>query len=214
MTVPVPTPIYRMTHVDNVALLLSRRAMHAPNFAPDDRLLYKSIHDQEIQGRRRDREIPCGPKGVIADYVGFYFGPRSPMLYRLSKGNVAGFKGGQGDVLYLVSNAQFIASTGAGFVFSDGHSIMSYTEWYEDLAHLDALDWNVIYAEIWNSTIEDMDRKRRKQAEFLVYRECPWRVITEIGVLDAKAKRTVEGVQAAFPPELRRPVNVRPEWYY
>ena len=38
MTYPVPTPIYRLVHVDNLDTLLSRNALYAPNFTPGDGL--------------------------------------------------------------------------------------------------------------------------------------------------------------------------------
>lgn len=39
-----------------------------------------------------------------------------------------------------------------------------------------------------------MDRQRRKQAEFLVYRFCPWTLIDEVAVFNSRAKSRVEGV--------------------
>ena len=43
VTYPVPTPIYRLVHVDNLDTLLSRNALHAPNFTPEDGLPYRTI---------------------------------------------------------------------------------------------------------------------------------------------------------------------------
>lgn len=43
--------------------------------------------DNIKEGRRR-RTVPIGPGGVVADYVPFYFAPRSPMLFTIDKGSV------------------------------------------------------------------------------------------------------------------------------
>ncbi len=97
MTAPVPnpTPIYRFLHVDNLSTCPSRAALHAPNHTPDDGLPYRPIHNVDLQNRRRLTPVPCGSRGVIHDYVAFYFGPRSPMLLQLHGGRVPGYAEGQ-----------------------------------------------------------------------------------------------------------------------
>jgi hypothetical protein len=56
----------------------------------------------------------------VADYVPFYFAPRSPMLYKLHKGGVPNYTNGQDPLVYLVSSAEAVAAGGASFVFSGG----------------------------------------------------------------------------------------------
>jgi hypothetical protein len=43
------------------------------------------------------------------------------------------------------------------------------TDFYDDLNDLKEVDWNVMTLRIWKDTNDDPDRKRRRQAEFLVY---------------------------------------------
>jgi hypothetical protein len=45
-----------------------------------------SIINQDIQQERRVRPLPAGPRGVIHDYLPFYFGYLSPMLLQLQTG--------------------------------------------------------------------------------------------------------------------------------
>jgi len=214
VNVPIPTPVYRLLHVDNLRVCLQRAALHAPFHTPDDGLAYRTIHNEAIQRDRRERLIPCGPRGVIHDYVSFYFGPRSPMLLQLKTHRVPGYEESQEPLIYLVSTAQAIQRSGTGFVFSDGHGIASYTQWYDDLAYLDRVDWEAVYALYWQDTVEDMDRQRRKQAEFLVYRRCDWALIGEVGVINGNMRSHVQGILAGFPKSLHRPVRVHPGWYY
>ena len=213
MSMPLPTPIYRLTHVDNLSTLLTRSALHAPHHSPQDGLPYKTIHDVDIQSVRQTRTVRCGPRGVIHDYVAFYLGPRPPMLLRLNTGRVHGYNEDQIPIVYLVAEAQDVAASGAGFVFTDGHGIAAYTRWFDSLDDLDKVDWEVVHAQRWSTTVDDMDRQRRKQAEFLAYRSCDWRLIREIGVVNDEMKTRVMGILGAFPSNLHRPVNVRPEWY-
>lgn len=123
MTIPRPTPIYRLVHVDNLPVLLRRGGLHAPNHTPNDGQSYRTIHNVDIQNQRQARAMRCGPGGTIHDYVAFYFGPRSPMLFQLHTGWVEGYSEGQGPLIYLVSTVDAIAQAGLRFVFSDGHGI-------------------------------------------------------------------------------------------
>lgn len=200
--------------MDNLHVCLRRGALHSPNHTPGDGLTYMPIHNVDIQQQRKGTRIPCGPGGVIHDYVSFYFGPRSPMLLQLHTGRVVGYTERQDPLVYLVSMAQAVQQTGTGFVFSDGHGIAVFTSWFDNLGDLDEVDWEAAYARIWRDTVDDMDRQRRKQAEFLVHRQCSWALIHEIAVVNQAIKSRVEKILAEFPAVAHRPVRVRPEWYY
>ena len=214
MTTPRPTPIYRFTHLDNLTVYLQRKSLHAPNYTPSDGLAYKTIHNSDIQNNRKTTKINCGPDGVIHDYVPFYFGPRSPMLYQLHTGYVPGYNEGQQPLIYLISSAQAVKESGTDFVFSDGHGIAAYTKWFDNLRNLDELDWDDVYAHIWRDTLEHPDRQRRKQAEFLVHKKCDWSLIQEIGVVNSLAKGKVEAILNGFNINLKKPIVIKPEWYY
>ena len=214
MPTPVPTPVLRLIHVENLNTVLYRAALHAANHVPNDGLPYRTIHNVDIQNERHVRAMPCGPGGTLHDYVPFYFGYLSPMLLQLKTNRVPGYSEGQAPLVYLVSSAQAIAAAGCRFVFSNGHGIAAFTEWFDDLGRLDAVDWSMVNQRYWSDNVNDMDRQRRKQAEFLVYQSCPWTAIGEIVVVNQAAKTGVETILARFDQALHRPVNIRPGWYY
>lgn len=214
MPVPNPTPIYRFIHIDNLHVCLQRGGLHAPNHTPDDGLVYKTIHNVDIQYQRKVKAIRYGHGGVIHDYVAFYFGYLSPMMLQLKTGQVEGYDEGQEPLIYLVSTAQAVANSGTGYVFSDGHGVAAFTHWHDDLADLDRVDWNMVYQRYWADNIDDMDRQRRKQAEFLVYRFCDWKLIQEIGVINNTMSEKVNNILNGFPNRSHPPVRVRREWYY
>ena len=210
--VPDPTYIYRLMHLENLPICLTRGGLHAPNHCPADGFVYRTIHDTEIQQERRTRQVTCGPGGVIHDYAAFYSGYLSPMLLRLHTNRVEGYSEGQQPLIYLISTAQDVRGSETAFVFSDGHGIARFTDWYDDLNHLDVVDWDMVFQRYWADTIDDMDRQRRKQAEFLVHRFCPWSLIRGIGVISEGACQQVEKILARFPPALRKRVEVRRSW--
>ena len=199
-------------HIDNLAVVVERGGMYAPNHPPEGGHDYRAIHNVDIQKVRRQRTIPCGPGGTVHDYVAFYFGPRSPMLFQLHTGQVEDYNEGQEPLIYAVSTVETISQTELDFVFSDGHGIAAFTQWFDDLNDLDKIDWDMAYADYWADTVDDMDRQRRKQAEFLVHRFCPWDVIKRIGVLNEAVKKKVERILERI--NISMPVEVQWQWYY
>jgi len=214
VAIPLPTPILRFIHVDSLHVYLRRGGIHAWNATPEAGLGHHAIHSVEVQQKRLHKPVPCGSGGVIHDYVPFYFGRLSPMMLNLKTGRVAGYSEGQEPLIYLVSTCQAVQESGARFVFTDGHGLATFTEWLEDLADLDKVDWDVVDSRYWTDTETDMDRQRRKQAEFLVYRFCDWSLVNGIVVIDDAVAAKVETIQQEFPAEQRRTVAVKRDWYY
>ena len=214
MSAPNPTPIYRLIHIDNLAGICQRQGIYAPNSVPDDEIPYRCIHHESIQERRSTTGVSCGPRGVLHDYVPFYFGIMPPMLLALRDGYVEGYHEGQEPLIYLVTSAQEIQQAGLRFVFTDGQGIMSYTQFFDDLEHLRNVPWNIVNERYWFDTDEQPDRKRRKQAEFLVHRFCPWTLIKKIGVRTDLMRDRVQKILAEH--TLIRPplVAVQSQWYY
>lgn len=135
------------------------------------------------------------------------------MLYTINRGNVEDYTQGQAAVIHLVSSVENIEAEDLCFVFTDGHAVMKFTDFFDDLNYLDdAIDWDVMESRYWNDTNEDNDRKRRRQAEFLVHQFFPWQLITEIGVMNYTIKTQVEKILQNF---THKPsVIVRNNWYY
>jgi len=208
----VPTRIYRIVHVDNLPGILAAGGIHSPRssqHAPPTP--YKTIHHLSIQAQRATKPVPVGPQGIIHDYVPFYFNPRSPMLYALHRGNVEGHSGGQQPIIVLVSSAQAAAADGLGYVFTDGHSIMALSNFYDDLADLDKVRWDVVSAKYWNN---HADGRRLRQAEFMVRDFFPWRLVEGIGVYDATVKPQVESDLSKYPRLHQPPVEVVTSFYF
>ncbi|MBZ0258633.1 DUF4433 domain-containing protein [bacterium] len=212
--IPFPTPIFRLIHIENLEILLRRGGLHAPKRTPNDGLVYKTIHNTEIQVKRNSKAIPCEPYGVIHDYVSFYFGYLSPMMLQLHTGQVANYSEGQTPLIYLVSNVQSVIKAGCEYVFSDGHGIAAISSWYNSTNDLDKIDWNVVCLRYWIDTVDDPDRQRRKQAEFLIYHFCEWSIIEKIVVLNEIMKTRVEAILKRFDSPLQTPVEIKREWYY
>lgn len=211
--IPESVYLYRLIHIDNLEIYLKRQALHAPNYNPSDRLVYRTIHSVEIQDRRARYQLPCGPGGTLHDYVPFYFGYHSPMLFKLWKGTVNGYSEGQEPLIYLVSSIGQIVQAGCQWLFSDGQGNSCLTSWFDCLDDLISVDMNAVKIKQWKK-LEDPDLTRRKQAEFLVYQSCPWDCIKWIFVYNSNTKSRVRQTLMQYPMLFEPIVKIWPKAYY
>jgi hypothetical protein len=208
----MPTWLYHITPIENLSAILQSGQLLAKNQLQAQATAHTSIAYEHIQDRRSRITVPCGPCGVLHDYVPFYFAPRSPMLGAIHTGRVEGYNN-QASILHLLTTAEQVAAAPVGFVFSDGHATMRYTSFYDTLNVLaEAIDWEIMKAKYWKDTDEDGDRKRRRQAEFLVHQALPWPLIRGIGVINEAVQAQV--LQILTQQGQTTPVAVRPHWYY
>jgi len=179
-----PTPIYHITHVDNLPGIIADGGIRCCVELRQAGVGYRDIAYGHIQDRRARKPVSCGPRGMLHDYVPFNFAPRSPMLFTINRGNVATYTDGQQPVVHLVSNVQAIQDAGYQFVFTDGHATMMTSAFYDDLLRLDTIDWPLMRSRYWNDTNQYPDLERRRQAEFLVHRFFP---VSFLGSLSARS---------------------------
>jgi hypothetical protein len=209
----MPTPIYHITHVNNLSSILNSGGLIACSRLRQQQANYTDIAYQQIQYRRAIKQVYCSVGGVLHDYVPFYFAPRSPMLFTIHKGNVQGYQGGQTSIIHLVVEIEAIADLNLAFAYTDGHAVMDYSDFYDDLDSLDrVIDWELMKSNYWFDTQNDPNRKCRRQAEFLVHQYCPWTLIKEIGVMNDNIKMKVEKIlqNQKYQPS----VKIYSQWYY
>ncbi|MCS6829331.1 MAG: DUF4433 domain-containing protein [Armatimonadota bacterium] len=204
--------IYHITHHSNLPRILTAGGLLCDKEASDGCAV--SIAYADLKQRREHVAVPCEPGGVLADYVPFYFAPRSPMLYAIHKGFVSHYAGGQNEIVYIASSVQTVQRRRLPFVFTDGHPVVRITRFFNRLNNLNQLDWQIMRARAWHNTEDDPDRKRRRQAEFLVYRFFPWEAVEMLGVVDLEMRERVltylhDHAQQSVPP-----VYLRSSWYY
>lgn len=205
-------PIYHITHVDNVFDILSSGRLLSNDRLVDNKVKYINLAHHNIQDRRKETLVPCGMKGNLHDYIPFYFAPRSPMLYAIHKGMLDGYSGSQNEVVYWVTRINKVVEHKLPFVFTDGHGTMAMTSFYDHTHDLEKVDWDVMKSRYWNDTEDDPDRKRRRQAEFLIHQACP--ISSLLGIV-VKTDKTLEKVKALIESaKLELEVIEKPNWYF
>ena len=205
--------IMHFTHVNNLAGILAAGCLQADGLVERGSSLVTEAADLDIKARRRALPLPMPPYGTVADYVPFYFAPRSPMLFKLHKGGVLTYTEGQDPLIYLVTTVEAVTTVGLRSVFSDGNCAAAITQIYADFNRLDSvIDWQLMAETMWNNTADDPDRMRRRMAEFLVHERVPVSCLAGIVVRTESMRERVERILAEHGSAL--PVRVQPGWYF
>jgi hypothetical protein len=210
MKMPAAIWLYRITHIANLEhdLLHGLHTANSPKANPD----YLQIGDSTLITYRKDMAAPDPPGGTLADYIPFYFGPRSPMLYQIASGWEDIEKHPQDNIIYYISSIDQIRSAGLKYFFTDGHGRSRTSTAYTDEQDLQKLDWDAIYATNWRSDETDLRRKEKKQAEFFVKEHVPLFCIKHIGVYNKIVEQKVLTLISAN--QLCIPVRISPQKLY
>jgi hypothetical protein len=96
------------------------------------------VGEPSIKVARRQRVVRSSPGGVVADYVPFYFAPRSPMISSNHHGRVATYQAGCERLIHLVTTLERLTEVGLTWVVSDRNAALAYAEFRgQDDARLD-----------------------------------------------------------------------------
>ena len=195
-----------MTHIENMPHILNLGITHISSLNRNK--AYKSIGDSSLINRRNSVVIPNGK--TLGDYIPFYFGNRMPMLYVVEKGYNSVAVTPAEKIIYCISSVQRIIDLNLDFIFTDGHAVNDLSSFYapEDAARIDTIiDTAAIQARWWN--VEDLDLKRRKEAEFLVSNDIPTEAILGYAVFNETAKNQLHGLGVPL-----EKIVIKPNYYF
>ncbi|WP_442877368.1 type II toxin-antitoxin system toxin DNA ADP-ribosyl transferase DarT [Desulfolutivibrio sp.] len=183
----------------------------------DSRMAARSFvnigHDR-IKTRRTLRKVPVASCGVVADYVPFYFAPRSPMLYSIHRGNVPNCTYKQTDVIYFAFDSDDIFSSALSYCFTDRNAVLAHAQFSTSLAEFNSnfIDWPLMREQMWNNTPNDTERMERRMAEFLVHDFIPLSLLRGLAVYSAANMTYVNNLISGYPQPLQ--VILKPDWYF
>lgn len=211
---PVPTRVFHMTRIERLPSVIEHGLL-PDNVCRQRQITGVEIGYDHIKRRRALRVVPCGVGGTLADYVPFYFAPRSPMLYAITRGLVSAEAAYTEQIVYLVSSTQTLRKVGLTVIASNRHAELDYADMTEHDRRLDDdnfIDWPLMTARYWNNTPDDPARKERRQAECLVHPRVPWQVIEGVAAKTERARAQVEFLLGTAGQ--RTHVIVSAEWYF
>lgn len=173
---------------------------------------YIGIGDSTLIKSRSSKPIRIPPNGYFTDYLAFYFGARSPMLYAIQKGYNGVTKRPPQSIIYILTTFKRVTENNSYYIFTDGHAYHSMSQFFNNETGLEEVDWEAVNLVHWQDTEDDPDRKRRKQAELLVFRELPLTALVAVAVYNESVKKEVLTTFAKH--HFSCPVLVKPNWYY
>lgn len=193
-----------MTHIDNLREIISQNGILCNNLLLSKHHSAISIANEDVQDKRAKVVVPLSPGGTLHDYVPFYFWGTTPMLL------VNRFQ--QNDIVFLVSYTTLVAEANIKFVFTDRHAVIKYAKFYNNLDSLNDLDWKSIKNKQWDKIPTHPDRKEKKQAEFLIYKQVPWQLIYGIGVAN---NNVIDKISNILTGSSHQPIiKVIENWYF
>lgn len=190
--------LYRITHLENIPHILKHGITHkdSQNKNPG----YKNIGDLSLINTRSHKHVIVDNGEFnsetefisikLGDYIPFYFGVRMPMLYVAQHGgNFVESSTSPENIVYLACPLCQVISCGE-FYFSDGHATDMLTSFYDktkitELVNI--IDWMAVQSSYWGGT-DNLNIKRKKQAEFLIRSDLTPDLITGFGCYNEHAK--------------------------
>lgn len=210
-TVPDKIFLYRILHWDCLPAVLDRGFY--PKRNPDFKVPSKRIGDNDLAYKRDGRVLKTPGAGTIGEHVAFYFCGHSPMLYKIHTGYGVPHED-QRDIVYICCKLESLVALEQPYLFTDGQANTGGTKEFTSLTDMGNLDWNVIPDQYWRDTVDDRDRERRKQAEFLVKGPVPVESFQGIYTFDAQRQADVSRLMSARGLTIPVRVDTNRKLYY
>jgi ssDNA thymidine ADP-ribosyltransferase, DarT len=213
-TPPRQPKIYHITHVDNLSAILGHKKLLSDAEMVKGGGPKKMIGMSRIKKRRLEElEVDCHSGHMVGEFVPFYFCPRSVMLFLIYRRNPElQCQEGQGPIVHLEADLHKVVDWAGErdrkWAFSLSNAGAYYTEFRDKLPKLNEINWPAVA----NNDFRTAAVKEGKQAEFLVYKSFPWKLVDRIGVLNnavaQQAGRAIE--DAGHYPK----IEIMRDWYF
>ena len=190
--------IYRMTHIENIPHILKFGITHKESLYSNANFV--AIGDLSLIDNRNAKEVRIdngeflnfnAPTVVLGNLIPFYFGLKMPMLYVIQNGgNFVKQATKAEDIVYLACSLNLIINSKLTYYFCDGHATDNFTSFFDQtkISELtNIIDWDAVKVPYWGSQ-ENLNLKRKKQAECLILGDVPPNFIIGYGCYNNNAK--------------------------
>lgn len=181
------TELHYITPIENVPSIVERGILANCQAA---RLAHASVAMEEVQDRRRNKQIPGARP--LHEYANLYFDAHNPMLSR---------RRDQNDVI-CVLRINPAALDLPGVIVADRNAASDYVRFYTAADGIQALDREMVFARFWVNAADPFDemiRKSVKCAEVLVPDQIESRFVIGAYVANEQALRAFQALNTQLP---------------
>jgi hypothetical protein len=150
--------------------------------------------------------VPCGPGGVVHDYIPFYLCKRSSMLLSVVKSKNVD----QQLLIYFALPISLIERPDVVFTDASANTELP-PNFFSEASHLSDLNWSAINSQKW--VLDSDDEKQSRMAEVLIHRTVDIQLIDHIIVWNNNIKMKVEQIYRQAGLE-GPPVKVNSSYFY
>lgn len=204
--------VYRIVHIDNLVQILKHGMFikgHNSNHTK-----YLNIGNSEIINTRKEFPVKIKGYGFIGDYVPFYFGRQSIMLYNILTGQNGVQKQSPDNIIYICCYINELVKNCSQYFFTDGQANKKFTQHLITPDDLEKVDWKIVNGSDFKKTEADPDKARKYQAEFLIHKYVPVKCIHEIIVYNENKKAAVELLIAEHALDITVRVEKKEFYFY
>lgn len=191
--------IYRMTHINNIPHILECGITHRNS--KNSNVNFVNIGDTSLINTRNAKIVIINngnllgygaPSIILGDFIPFYFGKKTPMLYVMQNGgNFVEKATNPKNIIYLRCSVSEVIKQQQEFYFTDGHATDHLSSFYDrtkinDLVNI--IDWHAVNAPFWSGD-ENLNVKRKKQSEFLVRSDISPNLVNGFGCYNEPSKQ-------------------------
>lgn len=199
---------FRITHILNIPHILKYGIVRADS--PDKNPDFIPIGDKALINERK--ELSYNGES-LENWIPFYFGPRSPMLYKIQNGYGVKQYHPQ-EIIYIVIRLKDIMDDKIDCVFTDRHAMSCYAKYFDkdSLKEINSiLNPKELFAIWWNDP-DNPGLKTKKEVELLLKHDLPVKYIVAYGVYNEKAKADlinygISGNMIKIVPDSYYPLN-------
>lgn len=186
------TVAMRMVHIKNIPHILVHGITHRNSDQADKN--YISIGDSSLIVSRSEWKIPSTDYN-LGDFIPFYFGPRTPMLYEIQHGFNNVERREPQEIVYCIISLQDVIDNSLEGFFTDGHAKNAMTTFYSnehlgDISHL--VSRKDVFERNWGPQYDNTgETKRKKSAELLLKNDLASKYIKWFAVYNKEAESTL-----------------------